>query len=79
MSKEKEIVFFVNMEQFKTTKEEMTGREIIEDFVKEKPDEVCMQLRQGNTLQDVTDFSAVITLVNGMKFVVDHKAPTTVS
>ena len=75
----KQIVFFVDKEQFKTEKTELTVREILQDFAKENPDETTLTLKKGNDRQKYTDLNTLITLANGMKFIVFHEGPTTVS
>jgi hypothetical protein len=75
----KEIVFFVDKEQFKTTKTELTVREILQDFAKEDPNETKLVLKKGNDQYTYTDLNEQISLENGMKFIVLHDGPTTVS
>jgi hypothetical protein len=75
----KEVVFFIDQEQFKTERTEFTVREILQDFAKANPNESTLVRRHGNELEKLTDLSMVVTLVNGMKFVVYHNTPTTVS
>lgn len=75
----KEIVFFVDKEQFKTEKIELTVREILQNFAKEDSNETTLALRNGNSLDKYTDLNFIIVLANGMKFIVLHEGPTTVS
>ncbi|GAB7024930.1 hypothetical protein [Geotalea toluenoxydans] len=75
----KEIVFFIDQEQFKTEKTEVTVRELLEDFAMSNPNETTLVRRHGNELEKLMDLAMVLTLVNGMKFVVYHNTPTTVS
>jgi len=75
----KEVVFFVDQEQFKTEQSELTVRELLQDFAKTDPNESTLVRRHGNELEKLTDLAMVVTLVNGMKFVVYHNTPTTVS
>jgi hypothetical protein len=77
--KHREIVFFVDKEQFKTELTELTVRQILEDFAKEDPNETTLALKHGNERQKYTDLSFSITLANGMQFIVFHEGPTTVS
>ena len=77
--KNKEIVFFVDKEQFKTEQSELTVREILQSFAEEDPNETTLALRNGNDREKYTDLNFLITLVNGMKFIVLHEGPTTVS
>jgi len=78
-NQEKEIVFFVDKEQFKTTKTVLTVREILQDYAKEDPNETKLELRKGNDTHRYTDINEPIPLSNGMKFIVLHDGPTTVS
>jgi hypothetical protein len=57
----------------------LTVRDILQDFAKEDPNEATLALWKGNDRQPYTDLNFVITLVNGMKFLVRHEGPTTVS
>lgn len=77
--KSREIVFFVDKEQFKTEKTELTVKQILEEFAKEDPNETSLALREGNSREKYTDLNFMINLVNGMKFIVFHEGPTTVS
>ena len=75
----KEIVFFIDQEQFKTEHTELTVREILHDFAKADPNESSLIHRHGNELEKFTNLAMIVTLVNGMKFVVYHNTPTIVS
>jgi hypothetical protein len=75
----KEIVFFVDKEKFKTTKTELSVREILQDFAEEDPNETKLVLRKGNDQHTYIDLNELIPLKNGMKFIVLHDGPTTVS
>jgi hypothetical protein len=75
----KEIVFFIDQEQFKTDATELTVRELLQDFAKCDPSETTLVIRHGNDLRKLTDLDQVVPLENGMKFVVYHNSPTTVS
>ncbi|WP_020677335.1 hypothetical protein [Geopsychrobacter electrodiphilus] len=77
--KDHEIVFFIDKEKFKTDKIELSVREILHDFAKEDPDETTLALRKGNDRQKFPDLNVLISLTNGMKFIVFHNGPTTVS
>ena len=56
-----------------------TVREILQSFAEEDPNETTLALRNGNDREKYTDLNFLITLVNGMKFIVLHEGPTTVS
>jgi len=77
--KEKEIVFFIDKEQFKSTKQQMSVKEVLQDYAKEDPNETTLVLRKGNDLHKYTNLDEIITLENGMKFIVYHNGPTPVS
>jgi hypothetical protein len=77
--KKHEIVFFVDKEKFKTEQSVLTVREILQDFAKEDPNETTLALRKGNDLEKYSDLSLPVDLANGMKFIVLHEGPTTVS
>ena len=77
--KGREIVFFIDKEKFKTDKSELTVGEILQDFANENPDETTLALRKGNDRQKYSDLNTLITLTGGMKFIVFHDGPTTVS
>ncbi len=79
MDQEKHIVFFIDKEQFKTDRTELTVREILADFAKEDPNETTLVLRKGNELEKLTDLNESVNLGNGMKFLVYHNGPTPVS
>ncbi|MFH2064750.1 MAG: hypothetical protein ABIK15_06105 [Pseudomonadota bacterium] len=75
----KMITFFVDKEKFKTDQTELSVREILQDYAQEDPDETTLVLRKGNDLEKYDDINFIINLVNGMKFIVYHDGPTTVS
>ena len=75
----KEIVFFIDQEQFKSETTQLTVRELLQNYAKCDPNVSTLVLRHGNDLQKLTDLSTVVTLENGMKFVVYHNTPTSVS
>ncbi len=75
----KEVVFFIDNEQFKTEESELTVRIILTDYAKEDPAETVLVHRKGNDLTKLEDLDQIIVLENGMKFVVYHTGPTPVS
>lgn len=75
----KEIVFFIDQEQFKTELSELTVRELLQDYAKCDAGESTLVIRHGNDLRKLNNLDEVIHLENGMKFVVYHNTPTTVS
>jgi hypothetical protein len=76
---EHEIVFFIDMQQFKTRHSELSVRVILQNFAKEDPTQTTLVLRHGNDLVKYTNLDEIIHLKNGMKFVVYHNTPTPVS
>ena len=76
---EHEIVFFIDKQQFKTRQSELSVRAILQDFAKEDPTQTTLVLRHGNDLVKYTNLDEIISLKNGMKFVVYHNTPTPVS
>ena len=74
-----EVVFFIDQEQFKADRAEFTVRELLQDFAKVIPEESTLVRRHGNELEKLIDLTLIVTVVNGMKFVVYHNTPTTVS
>lgn len=76
--KEHEIVFFVDKQQFKTEQSQLTVRTILQ-MAKEDPAQTTLVLKHGNDQTKYTNLDEIISLQNGMKFVVFHNTPTTVS
>jgi hypothetical protein len=74
-----QIVFFVDKKQFKTEQTELTVKQILEEFAQEDPNETTLALRKGNVLEKYSDLCLPVALANGMKFIVLHEGPTTVS
>jgi hypothetical protein len=77
--KGKEIVFFIDKQQFKTEQTELTVRVLLADYAKDDPSQTTLVLKQGNDLTKYTNLDEVIHLENGMKFLVYHNTPTPVS
>jgi hypothetical protein len=77
--KEREIVFFIDNEQFKTERETITVRELLLDFAKEDPTQTTLALKHGNDINKFENLDDVVQLKSGMKLVVFHNEPTTVS
>ena len=77
--KEHKIVFFIDKQQFKTDQHQLTVRELLVDFAKEDPQLTTLVLRHGNDLKKLTNLDEIIHMENGMKFLVYHNTPTTVS
>lgn len=79
MSQEhKKIVFFVDQERFEVDVGTLTVRQILE-LAKEDPTKTTLVGKDGHEIIKHPNLDEVITLKNGMKFVVFHNDPTPVS
>lgn len=79
MSQEhKKIVFFVDQEKFEVDVDTLTVRQILE-LAKEDPTKTTLVEKDGHEIIKHPNLDEVITLKNGMKFVVFHNDPTPVS
>lgn len=76
---ENKIVFFIDKTQHKTEESELSARDLLLNYAKEDPAETTLVLKQGNDLTKYTDDDQVVSLENGMHFVVYHDGPTPVS
>ncbi len=76
--KEHEIVFFVDKQQFTTEQPQLSVRTILQ-MAKEEPVQTTLVLKRGNEQIKYTNLDEILSLQNGMKFVVFHNTPTTVS
>ncbi len=76
---EKAVIFFIDKEQFRTEQENLSVRILLADYAKEDPSQTTLVLKHGNDLTKYTNLDDVIHLENGMKFLVYHNTPTTVS
>ena len=76
--KSKDIVIFIDKQQFKLETEEVAVAKLFE-LAEEDPKETTMALKHGNDLKEYTDINEVVHLENGMKFIVIHNEPTPVS
>lgn len=77
--KPKKIVFFIDAERFETDKTELSVKTILVDFAHEDPAQTTLALRDGKNLIRLTDLNQMITMKDGMKFIVLHNGPTPVS
>jgi hypothetical protein len=73
------VVFFIDKEQFKSKNADLTVRTLLVDFAKEDPTQTILAMKHGNELKKYTNLDEVVHIENGMKFVVLHQTPTTVS
>ena len=79
MSQEhKKIVFFVDQEKFEVDVDTLTVRQILE-LAKEDPTKTTLVEKDGHEIIKHPNLDEVITLKNGMKFIVFHNDPTPVS
>jgi hypothetical protein len=73
------IEFFIDKQHFETEQTSLTVRALLVDFAKEDPTTTTLALKHGNDITKFPDFDHVIQMENGMKFIVYHNTPTTVS
>ena len=73
------VVFFIDKEKFEAESSELSVRILLQDFAKEDPSQTTLVLKKGNDLTKFTNLDGVVQLENGMKFLVYHNTPTTVS
>lgn len=74
-----DIVFFIDKQKFRTTQIELSAKVLLEQFAQEDSNETTLVLKHGNELTKFEDDNQLITLINGMRFIVFHDGPTTVS
>jgi len=74
-----QIVFFIEKEKLTVDVQQLTVRQLIEDYAKEDPTITTLALKEGNQPKKYTDLNESITLKNGMHFVIFHNDPTPVS
>ena len=72
------IVFFIDKQQFKTDLDQHSAADLLSNFAQEDPTETTLVLKKGNELTKYAN-DDVITIKNGMHFVVFHDGPTPVS
>lgn len=75
---EKELVIFIDQQQFKLEDRLYTPRELL-TLAGEDPNETTLVHKRGHELDKLTDLDKAIELQNGEHFVVFHNAPTPVS
>lgn len=74
-----DIHFFIDQEKFQSPAETLTARQILVDYAEEDPATTTLVEKHGNEQIKHTDLDAPIPLKQGMRFVVFHNSPTTVS
>ncbi|MFT3693983.1 MAG: hypothetical protein QM831_12640 [Kofleriaceae bacterium] len=72
-------IFFVDQEKFEVEVSTLTVRQILVDYAKEDAATTTLVEKHGNEIVKYKDLDAVVTLKNGMKFIVFHNEPTPVS
>jgi hypothetical protein len=72
------IVFFIERQKFEVDFHEISARQLLTDYANEDAAETTLVLKCGNELKKFDD-DDVVTLKNGLHFVVFHDGPTTVS
>jgi hypothetical protein len=77
--KEKEIVFFIDNEKFETDQATLTARTLLVDYAKEDATQTTLALRHGNDIKKYANPDEPVAMKNGMKFIVFHNTPTSVS
>lgn len=75
----KAVVFFIDKEKFESKIKDVSVRVLLQDFAKEDPSQTTLVLKKGNDLTKLTNLDEIVQLENGMKFLVYHNTPTTVS
>lgn len=75
---DKQIVIFIDQQQFKLEDREYTPRELL-TIAGDDPAETTLELKHGNELEKLTDLDKPMRLKSGEHFVVFHNTPTPVS
>ncbi len=73
-----EVVFFIDKQKFETSDNQQSASDLLSKYAEEDPAETTLVLKKGNDLTKYAD-SELITIENGMHFVVFHDGPTPVS
>ncbi|HEX8946946.1 MAG TPA: hypothetical protein VF829_01905 [Candidatus Paceibacterota bacterium] len=71
-------VFSIDKQKFEVETDHLSVRQLLE-LAQEDPAQTTLALKKGNDLQKYTDLAENISLKDGMKFVILHNEPTTVS
>jgi hypothetical protein len=74
----RQVVIFIDKQQFKLEDRVYTARELLE-LAGEEPTETTRVFTHGNALTKYEDPDQTVNLKNGMHFVVFHNGPTPVS
>ncbi len=74
----KHVVFFIDKEKFESDQADLPARTLLADFAKEDPTLTTLATRHGDELKRYTT-DEIVHIENGMKFIVLHNTPPTVS
>ncbi len=77
--KPKKIKFSIDKEKFETDQHELSVKTLLVDYAKEDPATTTLALKDGNDYRKFTNLDEMVSMKNGMKFVVFHNEPTPVS
>ncbi len=75
----KQITYFIDKEKFETTEQVLSVRFLLVEKAKEDPSSTTLALKHGNDTRKFNNLDEMIPMENGMKFIVFHNTPTTVS
>ncbi len=75
----KQITYFIDKEKFETTEQVLSVRFLLVEKAKEDPNSTTLALKHGNDTRKFNNLDEMIPMENGMKFIVFHNTPTTVS
>jgi hypothetical protein len=78
-NKKEKTVYFIEQEKFETEQDQLTVRHLLVDDAKEDPETTTLGTRHGNDITKYTDLDQLITIKNGMRFIIFHNEPTPVS
>lgn len=74
----KKIVYFIDQEKFETNEKELSVAFLIAQ-AEEDPVTSTLALKDGRDVKKFTDLNEMVPMKNGMKFIIFHNTPTTVS
>ncbi len=77
--KPERIVYFIDKEKFETDQDQLSVRFLLVEQAKEDPSLTTLTLKDGNNTHKYTNLDELVLIKNGMKFVVFHNDPTSVS
>ncbi|HMS42147.1 MAG TPA: hypothetical protein PKE69_18080 [Pyrinomonadaceae bacterium] len=74
----KKFVYFIDQEKFETNEKELSVAFLIAQ-AEEDPATSTLALKDGRDVKKFTDLNEMVPMKNGMKFIIFHNTPTTVS